>query len=439
MKEIEYKFFSELTGFNNPSAQAIGNLENMVNQFPWFNAGHLLLAKYKANQNNLSQTDFLKSFTYTNEPLWWQYYVKQAAIAEEIELEEIASFDEQHSAIYSATINEPNNNKDSIDNLSGSAQVTNNTLTELVAFETDMPIEFTTPEVNFAKANEFEKAEATTDLQEAAQSDRTPKENKANEFIPLNISTAAELKPLEASNMALPKVSLAETDFSKTYEINKAFIEKQNAELAAKTEEDTETTPGELISTNSIRSQNDQNIIQETQEDKVQIISTKNDEQKQIIDKPPVEPTVTAPAPSSSNVNIALNTFTTKPEPNVQMEFSEIPMEPYHTIDYFAAVGIKLDEKLLANDKLTQQVKSFTDWLKQMKKVHPEKLVATNQPWVDVKKVETEEILTEAMAEVYMRQGLNDKAIELYEKLSLQNNEKKPYFAALIEKLKKEI
>lgn len=46
-------------------------------------------------------------------------------------------------------------------------------------------------------------------------------------------------------------------------------------------------------------------------------------------------------------------------------------------------------------------------------------------------------ICTEAMAKIYIRQGLHQRAIDIYEKLILLYPEKSAYFASLIEKVKK--
>ncbi len=117
-----------------------------------------------------------------------------------------------------------------------------------------------------------------------------------------------------------------------------------------------------------------------------------------------------------------------------------LSFEPYHTVDYFAAVGIKIDEKLLQNDRIGQQLKSFTDWLKSMKTLHPEKLVDTSlqndAPAIEIRTIEDEEVITEAMALVYHKQGRSDKAIELLSKLSLLNPSKSAYFANQIEQIK---
>jgi hypothetical protein len=119
-----------------------------------------------------------------------------------------------------------------------------------------------------------------------------------------------------------------------------------------------------------------------------------------------------------------------------------LAFEPYHTIDYFASQGIKLAPADLSKDKFGQQLKSFTEWLKSMKR-----LPATEQsPAPDLSgqqtvvkaaehSIEEREVLTEAMAEVWAKQGNVEKAREVYRKLSLQNPAKSSYFAAKIDEI----
>jgi hypothetical protein len=121
----------------------------------------------------------------------------------------------------------------------------------------------------------------------------------------------------------------------------------------------------------------------------------------------------------------------------------EIPaFEPLHTVDYFASQGIKIKEEALMNDKLGKQMKSFTDWLKSMKKLHPGKLPEQNEVIERIIQASAEEsnadaeILTEAMAEVLLKQNKREKAIAMYQKLSLINPSKSAYFAAKIESIK---
>ena len=77
-----------------------------------------------------------------------------------------------------------------------------------------------------------------------------------------------------------------------------------------------------------------------------------------------------------------------------------------------------------------------------MKRIHPEKLeqemdsrTSTVIQHIAEHSNDFEDVVTEAMAEVYARQGLRNKAAEVYQKLSLLNPNKRAYFAAKISKL----
>lgn len=123
---------------------------------------------------------------------------------------------------------------------------------------------------------------------------------------------------------------------------------------------------------------------------------------------------------------------------------NDLLFEPYHTVDYFASQGIKLGKMEEGDkDRLGRQLKSFTDWLKTMKKlpqVSIDKLLAENEESKVVEdanhSLDNKEVVTEAMAEVFEKQGMNEKAAEIYRKLSLLNSAKSTYFAARIEALK---
>lgn len=123
---------------------------------------------------------------------------------------------------------------------------------------------------------------------------------------------------------------------------------------------------------------------------------------------------------------------------------NDMVFEPYHTVDYFASQGIKLSQEETPKDKFGKQLKSFTEWLKTMKRLPP-KEISKNVDTTSESKVEhlaadsvhDADVVTEAMAEVWIKQGNREKAIETYNKLGLLNPSKKAYFAGLIENLKR--
>lgn len=143
-----------------------------------------------------------------------------------------------------------------------------------------------------------------------------------------------------------------------------------------------------------------------------------------------------APVSAPIEETIAVSNY----QPNIELN-APIPIEPYHTVDYFASQGIKtrLDD---AQDELGRKVRTFTAWLKTMKRLQPAAEIneieesdeeidnGLDQP------INQEIIATEAMAEVYLKQGLAQKAIEVYAKLSLQNPANSHIFAAKIIQIK---
>lgn len=131
------------------------------------------------------------------------------------------------------------------------------------------------------------------------------------------------------------------------------------------------------------------------------------------------------------------------PQPTPKPEDS-IVFQSYHTIDYFASQGIRLQQGDLTKDRFGQQLKSFTDWLRSMKKLPANESAATPQDEAGQQRVirnaeasvREKEVVTEAMAEVWIKQGHPEKAIDIYNKLSLLDPAKSAYFATKIDQLK---
>jgi len=120
----------------------------------------------------------------------------------------------------------------------------------------------------------------------------------------------------------------------------------------------------------------------------------------------------------------------------------EIKLEPYYTVDYFASQGIRLQMADLGKDSIGKQLRSFTDWLKSMKRLpYPsdspaDEAVQQSIVRIAAHSIEEKEVITETMAEVWAKQGNVQRAMDIYNKLSLQNPSKSHYFAAKIEQLK---
>jgi hypothetical protein len=112
--------------------------------------------------------------------------------------------------------------------------------------------------------------------------------------------------------------------------------------------------------------------------------------------------------------------------------------------DYFEAQGIEIDLATLPQDKFTKQLRSFTAWLKVLKQNEEnsqnmaemgedqEKMIAI----IAEKANKATEVITEAMAEIWIKQGNKQRAIDIYSKLSFIFPEKSVYFASQIEQLK---
>ena len=112
--------------------------------------------------------------------------------------------------------------------------------------------------------------------------------------------------------------------------------------------------------------------------------------------------------------------------------------------DYFGAQGIEIDLSKVPQDKFTQQLRSFTAWLKILKQTdeNGQNLTEIGEEQEKVisilaeKANYTTEVITEAMAEIWQNQGNIRKAIDIYSKLSFIFPEKSVYFASRIEQLK---
>ncbi|MRG43658.1 hypothetical protein GFS24_00950 [Chitinophaga sp. SYP-B3965] len=138
-------------------------------------------------------------------------------------------------------------------------------------------------------------------------------------------------------------------------------------------------------------------------------------------------------------------------------EETVLTFQPLYTEDYFAYKKLKDPNTAeMMNDKAQAEMRSFTDWLRELKdnfvagkatkdwyhqQMH--RLYEDDEPEVSerVEKMAMEsitlndDIVSETLAEIWVRQHQHAKAIVIYQKLSLLNPDKNAYFAQKIKEL----
>lgn len=189
-----------------------------------------------------------------------------------------------------------------------------------------------------------------------------------------------------------------------------------------------------------------ENIVMEEEtkqvDDSSQYLPTIEDE----IISSPIDNQIESPLPSK-DIHAQIAKLKEEWQKPVEKETSnfEFDVEPYYTIDYFAAQGIKFDISKEPKDVLTKKMLRFTDWLKRMKSAN--QIIEENDE-DDAQDIEAailkianvsnqpKEIVTETMAQVFEKQGKINKAVQLYIKLSFLNPDKTAYFATKIQELK---
>ena len=112
--------------------------------------------------------------------------------------------------------------------------------------------------------------------------------------------------------------------------------------------------------------------------------------------------------------------------------------------DHVTEIGAETDQKSLDEVKETLPEKSKSDLIDEFIKNEPgitrQKTAFFNPvKAAKISIVDEENIISETLAKIYTDQGLFEKAINTYKKLSLKFPEKSTYFAALIEKAEKEL
>src|SRR5690606_19115652 len=100
--------------------------------------------------------------------------------------------------------------------------------------------------------------------------------------------------------------------------------------------------------------------------------------------------------------------------------------------EYLSSSPVQFDLKKKEDRIIARFIEEDPQTIKPTVIIHPTDTSSeTDEPEED------DEVISETLAQIYIDQDLTDKAIRVYEKLSLKFPEKSAYFAGLIEKLKK--
>ncbi|GEP97908.1 hypothetical protein [Chitinophaga cymbidii] len=138
-------------------------------------------------------------------------------------------------------------------------------------------------------------------------------------------------------------------------------------------------------------------------------------------------------------------------------EETTLTFQPLYTDDYFAYKKLKDPNNAeMMNEKAQAEMRSFTDWLRELKDTFTagkatknwyqqqmHRLYEDEEPEVSerVEKMAMDsitfnnDVVSETLAEIWVRQHQHAKAIDIYQKLSLLNPDKNAYFAQKIKEL----
>lgn len=288
---------------------------------------------------------------------------------------------------------------------------------------------------------------STAHLLLAARSRQESHIQKANLFFPTGIWNNSLLES-GMGEAVFTGSSIAVENPEITAEPVKAELETPftKEELVEQTEEDRKTEvdiTGALSGTTTSDSPVSETVAEVNAEVEVpfteeELVDQTDDSDDESLDESPAEINIPFPKdlPTAADLKAA-------PAPSSELAGAPLAFEPYHTVDYFASQGIRFRDENKPKDRFSVQLKSFTEWLKAMKRLPESEIVAATTA-SEEKKVEQmaqvsispREVVTETMAEVWEKQGNHAKAISVYEKLSLLDPGKSAYFAAKIEQLK---
>lgn len=404
-----------LQHITNGNSASTDDLMSITNQFPYFAVPHVLLLLQQKNSFSSTAAHVQKLQVFSPNNTWLQHLIHETTI-EEPSLKSIDDIQFEKNKLV-----EP------INNYEGFTQ-------EQTVVEVIEPI----------KTNEFK-----TTIEESYQL-----KEEVPVFEPVNFGNLDEVKPTEievkqttsntmlSSSIQVPSLETVRQLLQGKTPMGKLEVEETIAPTVASILDEPIATENKIPSYQfnkfsngaPYNTSNAVSLSEEVYETAENIAIAEAEEELDNQDEPLENSKL------SSVLDKQLQNFNKPIEPTAKLDFEK---ENYYTVDYFASQGIKIDLTKATQDKLTVQLRRFTDWLKQMKNTNPNPTDLGTDPELEKAiqniaktSLESREIVTETMADVFIKQGKVDKAIQLYIKLSFLDPHKSTYFAKKIEQLK---
>jgi len=384
-------------------ADAVTYLEKLTAEHPYFSAAQFYLLQLSSKDHPAYKKQAQKTSALFNNNYWLNFQLIDAGINNETAVSTEEKIDTVTDHVSASTIATP----------------------ELQ------------PSPKEEVSEEIEPLLTRTDFaEEEVVIESTPEEPVSEEPVSMEANPPAIVEPIEEEDQ--PLVEASEIEIITSID---TVAEPITAAPIVETAENEEANTGTVIAEDTIVPA----AIEEPAQPAALDSAEESIEEKHESPAEEMPPMITAAITEAKEMNLA----PIIPAINNEANANDLLFEPLHTSDYFASVGIKLSEDEKTQDKLGKQLKSFTDWLKTMKRTHAEQLSQVSKSAsleaagadgsiqkLAEKSNKENDIVTEAMAEVLFQQGRQDKGIEILEKLSLLNPTKSAYFAAKINQIK---
>ncbi len=384
-------------------------LRYFIKQYPYFAPGHFLLAKKLqiAGEKRAFEREVSVTSAYFTNPAWLQYILRDDVLTDHDAVDEkvVAAVPSKQAPLHPADLEKSVDDSDPI----------------------PAPEENVTAEQEKIAEKRLEHSSELTqeEVEEIKAADADPVNDVTVGNDPANNIAIVDHPPSEDVDSAAPEEPTEATTETQTHQ----FVVSDSANTISELSEPGNNEPGSdgQVGDAAIQTATEEAAAREAD----------------------AEPVAEAAVPETIEPPTEVNTQAEKLSRVLQNDANPsqsnnelIAFDPYHTIDYFASQGIKLRLEDFNKDKLGQQLKSFTEWIRSMKRlpVQTQEENKGDSEQHSIRKiaehsVEGKEVLTESMAEVWVKQGNFEKARQIYRKLSLQNPSKSTYFAAKIDQL----